>query len=365
MKKIFLTLILMAATLFSWAAETGKLHVNTELYQFGDSIYVICGGKEKVFSGKDGRFSFDLDVAAVTQVIFTEPRAMRGDMENLAVYRAPAVPGDTLFLVCSQQDKEAHHYYIKGSGFYAAYYKADFDLDKATEEESAIMAKFTEMQKNNAPMDQLMKVFTEETKPAMERAMKKTLDYIKQHPAEESSVALIGRLESLDMAKEALDALTPEVRDGRMKPYWQSFVTSLEKQAKAEEKEREAAKKQAEGLLAPDFTLNDQNGKPFKFSSLRGKYVVIDFWGSWCIWCIKGFPKMKEYYQKYPGKFEILGVDCNDTEEKWKTAIKKHELPWLHVYAPNGSSVFGDYGIMGFPTKIIVGPDGKIIKTIV
>ena len=48
-----------------------------------------------------------------------------------------------------------------------------------------------------------------------------------------------------------------------------------------------------QGPEAPDFTLNDINGKPLTLSSLRGKYVVLDFWGSWCIWCIKGMPKMK------------------------------------------------------------------------
>ena len=117
--------------------------------------------------------------------------------------------------------------------------------------------------------------------------------------------------------------------------------------------------------LAPDFTLNDLSGKPLTLSSLRGKYVILDFWGSWCVWCIKGFPQMKEYYQKYAGKFEILGIDCNDTEEKWKDAVKKHELPWMHVYCPQESTVLADYGINGFPTKIIIGPDGKIVKTIV
>jgi hypothetical protein len=73
----------------------------------------------------------------------------------------------------------------------------------------------------------------------------------------------------------------------------------------------------------------------------------------------------KEYYAKYPGKFEILGVDCNDTEEKWKAAVKHHDLPWLHVYCPSESTVLADYGVTGFPTKIIIGPDGKIVRTIV
>lgn len=115
--------------------------------------------------------------------------------------------------------------------------------------------------------------------------------------------------------------------------------------------------------LAPDFTLNDLDNKALKLSSLRGKHVVLDFWGSWCIWCIRGIPKMKEYYNKYQGKFEILGVDCNDTPEKWKAAVAEHELPWLHVYCPKGDSLLKDYQIKGFPTKIIINPDGTILKT--
>ncbi len=116
---------------------------------------------------------------------------------------------------------------------------------------------------------------------------------------------------------------------------------------------------------APDFTLNDINGKPLTLSSLRGQYVILDFWGSWCPWCIKGFPKMKEYYAKYKGKFEIVGIDCRDTEYKWKKAVKEYELPWLHVYNPKTSTVLEDYAIQGFPTKIIVGPDGTIVQTII
>ena len=73
---------------------------------------------------------------------------------------------------------------------------------------------------------------------------------------------------------------------------------------------------------------------------------------------------MKEYYKKYDGKFEILGIDCNDTEAKWKEAVKKYELPWLHVYNPRGSKVLADYGIQGFPkiVKTIVGEDESFYK---
>ena len=169
-------------------------------------------------------------------------------------------------------------------------------------------------------------------------------------------------MDDYDQMKELLGLLSENVKNGRMKAYYQFFIDTAKKRAEADEK---AKKLQASGIDAPDFTLNDINGKPFTFSSLRGKYVVIDFWGSWCGWCIKGMPKMKEYYEKYKGKFEILGVDCNDTEAKWKAAVEKHQLPWIHVYNPKGSDLLDKYGVQGFPTKIVVGPDGKIVKTIV
>ena len=128
--------------------------------------------------------------------------------------------------------------------------------------------------------------------------------------------------------------------------------------------ETAADEAQADGL-APDFELPNLQGSTTKLSSLRGKYVVLDFWGSWCVWCIRGIPSMKEAYTKYKDKMEILGVDCRDTEEKWKAAVKKHDLPWLHVYNPKESKLLEDYGVTGFPTKIIIAPDGKIFKTIV
>jgi thiol-disulfide isomerase/thioredoxin len=123
---------------------------------------------------------------------------------------------------------------------------------------------------------------------------------------------------------------------------------------------------QAEGL-APDFELPNLQGSTTKLSSLRGKYVVLDFWGSWCIWCIRGIPSMKEAYSKYKDKMEILGVDCRDTEDKWKAAVDEHQLPWLQVRCPDEKlqTIADQYGIEGFPTKVVIDPQGKIINTVV
>ena len=75
---------------------------------------------------------------------------------------------------------------------------------------------------------------------------------------------------------------------------------------------------------------------------------------------------MKKYYEKYKGKMEIVGVDCGDTDEKWKAAVKELELPWIHVYNQKGmGDITGIYEIQGFPTKFIVGKDGELLKTVI
>ena len=124
-----------------------------------------------------------------------------------------------------------------------------------------------------------------------------------------------------------------------------------------------------EGTTAPDFTLNDNNDKPFTLSTLRGKWVVMDFWGTWCGWCIKGIPEMKKSYEKYHKKCEFVSIDCNENKEKWLAGLKKYEMPWVQVYQPTDSAPSADvsviYGIEGFPTKIILTPEGKIHKIFV
>lgn len=119
-----------------------------------------------------------------------------------------------------------------------------------------------------------------------------------------------------------------------------------------------------EKTLAPDFTLPDVNDADFTLSSLRGKYVVLDFWGTWCGLCVKGMPKLKECYEKYKGKVEIVGVDCGDVTERWKAAVQVLKLPWTNVKVGRDNAVSRLYRVKGFPTKVIIDPEGKIVKVI-
>ena len=118
-------------------------------------------------------------------------------------------------------------------------------------------------------------------------------------------------------------------------------------------------------VMAKDFTLKDINGNDLSLSNLRGKYVVLDFWGSWCGWCMKGLPDMKAAYEKHKDHLEILGIDCNEPELIWKKTVEENAIPWLHVYNPDDSQVLADYGIEGFPTKVVIDPEGRILKTVV
>lgn len=118
---------------------------------------------------------------------------------------------------------------------------------------------------------------------------------------------------------------------------------------------------------APEFSLPDASGKMISISDFKGKWVVLDFWGSWCGWCIKGFPQMKENHATLGDKVEFVGVAIGDSKEKWLEAIKKNGLTWTNLWenpdTDRSLSVATLYGVRGFPTKLIINPDGYIVNT--
>ncbi|MBR1463414.1 MAG: AhpC/TSA family protein [Prevotella sp.] len=360
MKKTLLSIVMLAVAMAGFAAD-GKVHVKGELKNVGDTLLALTQrtmNQPATIVVKDGKFEFDFPTDEVTSFFIVSPGLLSRQPEaNPVQMQLIAVPGETMELVGDVKSR----YDINGSKFYKEYHEADLAMEAVNNEQSAMMEKANKMMAEQG-QEAAQKFYSEQMPVLTAKKQNVILDFIKNHAASEAAAAIIPELQDLDKMKEAAALLSDEVKNGRMKAYYQNIIDRTEAQKKAEE---EAAKKQAPGVQAPEFTLNDINGNPLALSSLRGKYVILDFWGSWCGWCIKGFPEMKNYYNKYKGKFEILGIDCNDTEQKWKDAVKKNELPWLHVYNPRSSKVLSDYGVQGFPTKIILGPDGKIVKTIV
>lgn len=127
----------------------------------------------------------------------------------------------------------------------------------------------------------------------------------------------------------------------------------------------------SEGEVAADFTIRDD----LKLSDLKGNYVVLDFWGSWCGPCIGEFPKLKQLYANYNGKqftdasnFEIVGVAVETNERRWRAALERFNLVWPHQTMDKATSlrffdspIAASYGVKEVPTKFLIDPEGNII----
>jgi thiol-disulfide isomerase/thioredoxin len=119
------------------------------------------------------------------------------------------------------------------------------------------------------------------------------------------------------------------------------------------------------GSLAPEFSQADTSGVMVSLSSFRGKYVLLDFWGSWCNFCRKENPNLIQNFEKYKEKgFTIISIAADDDKKKWMEAIHKdHVGRWTHLSDLKGQNneVSKLYFINGYPSNFLVDPNGKII----
>ena len=186
------------------------------------------------------------------------------------------------------------------------------------------------------------------------------MNYVLNHPESDGSVYLLNHLRGVNNTRKCLAAISEQARNGVMKKLYDAYNEGMKQ---FDEFTATIAEAFQIGKEAKDFTLEDIDGKQLSLSSLRGKYVMLDFWASWCVPCAQAFPHVKEFYEQHRDKLEILGVAIRDKKDKWKAAAEKHQLPWKLVLDTEGeNSVAEQYGIMAVPTYVLLDPEGKVLN---
>jgi peroxiredoxin len=153
-----------------------------------------------------------------------------------------------------------------------------------------------------------------------------------------------------DLLKSVYDTLTPAVKKSYFGTKLEELISSMSKTSI--------------GVMAPDFTQNDPAGQPVSLSSLRGQYVLVDFWASWCAPCRQENPNVVNAYNAYKDKgFTIIGVSLDQDKAAWEKAILDDKLTWTHVsdlkYFEN--AVAKTYGIRSIPASFLLDKEGRII----
>lgn len=193
-------------------------------------------------------------------------------------------------------------------------------------------------------------------------SLDKMRSYVMEHKNEEGTL-FYSTMVGMIPVSQLIPGMKDEVRNGKFKSFIDMTLAKEEAAKKAEEQAAEALAKTSEGAMFVDFSA-EYDGKTQKLSDYvgKGKYVLVDFWASWCGPCRREIPNLIDVYNKYKGsKFEVIGVATWDEPDDTKAAIAELQIPYPQIMNAQeaGSAA---YGIRGIPEIILFAPDGKIVK---
>ena len=330
------------------------------VYLSDANLSIGAGGTDSVIV-KKGKFTYTSKFSDLRAALLV-PVLDGGKSVSMNQLQMMLVPGEKAEVVIGKDDNSlsGSQFYKEWGGAEKARMEAEMKVRNFAMEASARLKDLggeerqQELAKAQAELDRRVK-----------NRDKEVADYLAAHNKEEGAALFC--ILRMNPSYTYYDLLDESVKNGRfgtfMKNHAEEDRAQAAEQARSQAKAQEALAKTKPGMMFTDFTA-EYNGKVQKLSDYvgKGKYVLVDFWASWCGPCKAEIPNLIEVYNKYKGdKFEVLGVATWDKPKDTEKAIEQMKIPYPQIM--NAQYAGSDaYGIEGIPQIILFAPDGTIVQ---
>lgn len=243
--------------------------------------------------------------------------------------------------------------------------KADIKGGKAQDDYRALKAQLKPYEEKMAPLSEKMRQYFNEKNDAARdslfpslRAIRNDMNKVEKEFIQSYTASYV----TLDMVRQRSVVIDLP----NFEPQYNSLSEELKQTADGKKmaKKLVIAKRLQPGQPFINFTLNNTDGQPKNLESFKGKYILLDFWASWCGPCRAENPHVLKAYQQFKDKnFDVVAVSLDTKKDAWMKAIKEDGMPWTQLSDLQGwkSSVVLEYGIEAIPQNFLLDPQGRIV----